>query len=164
MIEDILFRAQRLSDRKWVHGYYVCLEDFSKHRVSHRIYSGYAETDGDDFFGDWDEIDPDTLGVWLGEDGNGNDVYSGDILHSDKYPFSDGDEKDNYYAVACFDDMQGYLYVVKNRLKKDNKVSGCSEGNTYEFDEIDSFNFKVVGTEFDDNLKGLFPEEDENKD
>ena len=158
MIEDILFRAQRLSDRKWVHGYYVCLEDFSKHRVSHRIYSGYAETD-------CDEIDPDTLGVFTAcATMDGDDIYSGDILRSDKYPFSDGEEKDNYYAVVCFSEMHCYLYVVKNRLKKDNKVSGCSEGNTYEFDEIDSFNFEVVGTEFDDNLKGLFPEEDENKD
>jgi hypothetical protein len=156
MIEDILFRAQRLSDRKWVHGYYVCLEDFSKHRVSHRIYSGYAETDCEDFFGDWDEVDPDTLGVLLGEDGNGNDVYSGDILRSDDYPFSNDDEKDNYYAVAYFVNMQGYLYTVTNRLKKDNKVSGCSEGNTYGLEDLE--NFEVIGTEHDYNMKGLFSE------
>lgn len=162
MIEDILFRAQRLSDRKWVHGFYVRLDDEYRTRTSHRIYSGYAETDGDDFFGDWDEIDPDTLGVWLGEDGNGNDVYSGDILHSDKYPFSNGDEKDNYYAVACFDDMQGHLYVVKNRLKEDNKVSGTSEGNTYGLEDLE--NFEIIGTEHDYEMKGLFPEEDENND
>ena len=105
-----------------------------------------------------DEIDPDTLGVWLGEDGNGNDVYSGDILRSDMYPFSDNDEKDNYYVSACFCDMQGYLYVVKNRLKEDNKVSGTSEGNTYELEDLDKF--YVIGTEFDDNLKGLFPPRD----
>lgn len=162
MVEDILFRAQRLSDRKWVHGYYVRLEDSYKARVSHRIYSGFAETDCDDFFGDWDEIDPDTLGVWLGEDSNGNDVYSGDILRSDMYPFSDGDEKDNYYAVACFDDMQGYLYVVKNRLKEDNKVSGTSEGNTYGLEDLE--NFEIIGTEHDYKMKGLFPEENENND
>lgn len=157
-MDDILYRAQRRSDRKWVHGFYVRLDDEYRNRTSHRIYSGYAETDCDDFFGDWDEIDPDTLGVLLGEDGNGNDVYSGDILRSDMYPFSDNDEKDNYYASACFCDMQGYIYCIKNRLKEGNPVSGASEGNTYELEDLDKF--YVIGTEFDDNLKGLFPQRD----
>ena len=156
-MEDILYRAQRCSDRKWVYGFYVRLDDEYRNRTSHRIYSGYAETDCDDFFGDWDEIDPDTLGVLLGEDGNGNDVYSGDILRSDMYPFS-CDEEDDYYALACFNDMHGYLYCIKNRLKEDNQVRGMIEGDTYELEDLDKF--YVIGTEFDDNLKGLFPQRD----
>jgi len=75
------------------------------------------------------------------------------------YPFT-SDEEDNYYAWACFDDMHGYLYCIKNRLKEDNPVSGASEGNTYELEDLSGF--YVIGTEFDDNLKGLFPSRDEN--
>ncbi len=55
--------------------------------------------------------------------------------------------------------LYGYLYVVRNRLKENNPVSGASEGTTYELEGLE--NFYVIGTEFDDNMKGLFHSQNE---
>ena len=44
-----------------VEGYYVCLKDPYKKRESHRIYTGFAESDCGEFYGDWYEVDPNTV-------------------------------------------------------------------------------------------------------
>lgn len=75
-----LFRGKRTDAEEWVVGYYVRLYDHKKN-VSHRIYTGYAETDCGMYFPDWFEVDPGTLGGCAGiTDKNGNPIFDGDIL------------------------------------------------------------------------------------
>lgn len=81
-MREILFRAKRIDNDEYVKGYYVHLWSFKKkQKSSNRIYSGYAETDCDDFYPDWFEVDPSTVGQftsWL--DIDEDYIFEGDIV------------------------------------------------------------------------------------
>lgn len=82
MDREILFRGKRLDNGEWIEGFYVHLCD-GKGNESHRIYTGYAETDCGDFYPDWFEVDPATVSRYTGlTDKNGVKVFKGDILRS----------------------------------------------------------------------------------
>ena len=70
-----LYRGEWTETGDWVKGYYVQLFD-DKGNVSHRIYPGYAETDCGDYYPDWYEVDPDTVGECTGlRDKNGKLIW-----------------------------------------------------------------------------------------
>ncbi len=80
MKRNIAFRAKRLSDGAWATGDFVSLYD-DKGRRSHRIYTGYAESDCDELYPDWYEVDPDTVGQYTGmADVKGVKIFEGDIV------------------------------------------------------------------------------------
>lgn len=61
---------------KWVKGYYTC---FNGHE--HRIYTGYAETDCGDYYPDWFNVVPETVGRCTGlRDKNDKLIFEGDII------------------------------------------------------------------------------------
>lgn len=90
-MRTIKFRGKDIETGKWVYGFYVCLEDISrkpidgKERITHRIYTGFADScasqDGYDFYGDWHEIAPETVGQFTGVlDGRNQEIYENDIV------------------------------------------------------------------------------------
>ena len=115
-----LFRGKQLNNGEWVVGYYVRLYD-SKGNVSHRIYHGDAETDCGDFYPDWYEVDPKTVGECTGlkeKDKNGKLIFEGDIVKAtvsynnmlrDKVDHSTEIYEVKYHMPHC------YFYLARER-------------------------------------------------
>ena len=92
-MREILFRGRCVADDDiygWVTGYYVCLKDIWKNRETHRIYNGFAEADCGNFYADYYEVDPNTVGQFIGlTDRNGKQIFDGDICRFKEW--SNGD-------------------------------------------------------------------------
>lgn len=76
-MREILFRGKD-NDGVWQEGFYCLLND-----KSHRIYTGYAETDCGTYYPNFYTVQPSTVGQYTGlTDKNGTRIFEGDIVQS----------------------------------------------------------------------------------
>lgn len=106
-MREVLFRGRTVSeseyfdDGEWIEGFYTCFNG-----EEHRIYTGYAETDCGDYYPDWFNVVPETVGQYTGmEDKHGNKIFEGDIIYRDWF----GGET---YQVI-YDDLYGAFFGEK---------------------------------------------------
>ena len=134
-MRTIKFKGKRLDNGEWLEGYY-------RGNYEGKAFISRIKRPPLLF-----EVDPSTVCQFTGFlDKNGNEIYEGDVLRSDEYPYSCiGDkERDNYYAVVyyCEEGSCFGIVIVKN---PNSSVAGISDGILDDVEREKMKNFEVVG-------------------
>ena len=100
-------------------------------------------------------VDPDTVCQFTGLlDKNGKEIYDGDVLRSDKYPYSciEIEERDNYFGVIEWNENEAAFYIVTIKNPK-SSVKGISDGISDYLSKSALQDFEVIGNINDDEWK-----------
>ena len=160
-MRTIIFRGKKVTNGVWAYGSLVYLDengaaiyvqtDNGSAKVMYLVY-----------------VDPDTVCQFTGLlDKNGKEIYEGDVLRSDEYPYSCiGDKRrDNYYAVVYYCE-EGACFGTVTVKNPSSDVGGISDGILDDVEREKMKNFEVIGNVYDDEWKQYrkyIQEEDEEQ-
>ena len=135
MEREIKFRGKTINGNEWIYGPTISRGTIK--RKANKWYMEVAENK-------WKGLQPNTLGQYTGlKDKNGKEIYEGDILRGDEYPFN-CDGVDNYFAEIVWADNVCGFYRLTHK-KTNSTVRGISHGIWEQLDEDDIKSFEVIG-------------------